>query len=395
MESFLSSFSTFFTPTSSTGTGPCSGLSPWNPRELWNRYILCNSIPPCDQIVDNDKVRIGIDFDLGGSIGYMATPHDPWLNYINSFDQGREIQMSFYAAPIPYNPPTDEYPDGACDDLFRGPWSWNPIGAGDVDGGTSEVLEFYPSKTLGNNSLRVVTRPLQWACHNVPCECTFDKTIETVGDFPAVKVINTLRNARTDVYDETALFDQELPAVYTNGILYRLVTYNGSKPFTNGEPVNYYEAGFDNDRPFPWIPGRFPATEHWAAFVNEENWGLGVINLQESVFLGGFSGGAKGTGGPKDGQTGYIAPVSRHALPRNVVFTYEYYLILGFVEEIRAFATQLHNTRRQSSEKDSNTAATISEAFSRPVSPWLRPKFLTILNDRRRRTRGLGRKMGE
>ena len=243
--------------------------------------------------------------------------------------------MSFYAAPNPYNPPTTEYPNGACSDLFRGDWPWNPIGAGNVDGDTSDILEF---ERFSDRKLSITTRPLQWACHKLSCECTFEKTLELLGDLPAVKVTATLKNARTDIYDETRLFDQELPAVYTNGFLHRLVTYTGPNPFSE-DGVDEFDASFDNDIPFPWIPGRFSATENWAAFVDDNDWGLGIINPTENVFLGGFSGPEhKGCGGPKNSQTGYLAPVAQYALSRDITFTYEFYLVLGSVEYIRSFA---------------------------------------------------------
>ena len=44
-------------------------------------------------------------------------------------------------------------------------------GAGDVDGNHGQILSF--SKTA--SSWHIVTRPLQWACHNVSCDCTFEQ----------------------------------------------------------------------------------------------------------------------------------------------------------------------------------------------------------------------------
>jgi len=309
-----------------------------------------------------------VDFDHGGSISYLADPGCADRNLINSFDQGRQVQMSFYAGPVPHNPPTPEHPDGACSDLFRGDWPWNPIGAGDVVGGKAEVLQFErhaaatSTATTGggvrrscdnNNAMSIATRPLQWACRNVPCECTFHNALELIPNTAAVKVIATLRNERTDAYDETIARDQELPAMYTNGEWHRLITYNGSQPFQE-HPVVEYEVGFDNSQAFPWIPGRFPATENWAALVDDTGWGLGVINPKETEFLGGFHlPERKGSGGPMDPQTGYLAPVSQHALPRNIVFTYEYYLVLGSIDDIRSFAYQIKETSATAQQSDS------------------------------------------
>ena len=76
---------------------------------------------------------------------------------------------------------------------------------------------------------------------------------------------------------------QELPAVYSNGPYYRLLT-------TEGGELKEYNAGWDSSNSFPWVPGAFTADEHWAALVDESGWGMGVVNLDTTDFIGGFSG---------------------------------------------------------------------------------------------------------
>ena len=51
--------------------------------------------------------------------------------------------------------------------------------------------------------------------------------------------------------------------------------------------------------------------------------------------------GKKGAGGTKDAPTGYIAPLSDVALPWNAKYTYDFTLILGNVDDIRATACGL------------------------------------------------------
>jgi hypothetical protein len=290
---------------------------------------------PHPYVIGNEAIEIGVNVDLGGSIGYLrALGGDARRsrNVINSADLGREIQMSFYAPPKPYHPTT------LSDCRYNGQdWPWNPIGAGNVHGDTSKILNV---TKCSESSLYVQTKPLQWACspNPVQCECTFEKTIEVLTG-PIIKVTARLQNARTDQYDEGLAMNQELPAVYTNGFLYRLVTYDGSNPFKDDEPTSEFNASFDPSRPFPWIPGRLDATEHWVAFVDDRGWGLGVINPEERSYVAGFfRPEKKGWGGPHSSQTGYIAPVGLYALPRNITFEYVYYLVLGSVDHIRAVA---------------------------------------------------------
>ena len=143
-----------------------------------------------------------------------------------------------------------KYPKGACDHLFGPPWPWNPIGAGDVDGNHGEVLSF----TKNSSGWHIVTRPLQWACHDVICDCTFEQS--AVLDGNGIKLVSTLHNHRSDKTVYPAM-SQELPAVYTNGPYYRLVTYTGRKPFTNDPNLTEYNTGFRGPgaKGGAWIPG--------------------------------------------------------------------------------------------------------------------------------------------
>lgn len=298
--------------------------------------VSCGSGPGPDRFeyIENGQIRVGIDQNRGGSIGFIAASNTPESNVVNCHDMGREIQLSFYGGPGVYNPPTTKFPKGACDHLFGPSWPWNPIGAGDVDGNHGEVLSFSKNKT----GWHILTRPLQWACHNVSCDCTFEQSGTLVGN--GIRLISTLHNRRTDTTDYPAR-SQELPAVYTNGPYYRLLSYNGSKPFTN-DSVAEYNTGFRGPgaKGGAWIPGVFRPTEHWAAFIDKDGFGLGVVNTETPTFLAGFSG-AKGSGGPHDPSTGYIAPTMGVKLGPNEDYTFTSYLVLGNLVDIRAYATNV------------------------------------------------------
>ncbi len=115
------------------------------------------------------------------------------------------------------------------------PWPWNPIGAGDIDGDSGKII----SVTNSGSWIHIVTQPLQWACKNVACECTFEQNITLDGT--GFWVTSTLHNARSD-HTSYGPMGQELPATYGVGTLYRLFSYVGSEPWTNG-PLTEFTNG--------------------------------------------------------------------------------------------------------------------------------------------------------
>ncbi len=261
--------------------------------------------------LDNGTTRIGVDLDIGGTITFLSRSKEG-ANLINSHDLGRQVQQSYYSGPHPYGKAHPAWKD----------WSWNPIGSGDVYHHPSRVIEH----SNDGKTLYTKTIPMQWALDNVPGECTFETWISL--DKSAAHVRCQLNNNRSDKTQYGA-HDQELPAVYTIGKLYRLFTYDGDRPF-EGQPLRQLH----NAGP-PWT--NWKATENWAALVDDRGIGVGVIHPGVYSFIGGFHD-KPNTGGPKDNPTGYIAPVRKEILDHNIVYEYRYILAVGTLEEIRAAA---------------------------------------------------------
>lgn len=262
--------------------------------------------------LDNGVVKVGINLAKGGSITYLSKSgtND---NLINNHDLGRQIQQSYYSGPQPYNPISNASPTWAN-------WPWNPIQTGDCFGNPSFVL----AHTNTGQILYVKCRPMQWALKNVPGECTFESWITLSGN--VVTVSNRLLNLRTDSAEQFTGRDQELPAVYTIGRLYRLFSYAGNAPFRGGALTN-----------FPIVPPPWQywlATENWAALVDVNGWGLGVYHPGAVRFVGGFAG-TPGSGGPNDDPTGYVSPLHVEVLDSSIEYTYTYHLILGTLQGIR------------------------------------------------------------
>jgi hypothetical protein len=147
----------------------------------------------------------------------------------------------------------------------------------------------------------------------------------------------TIVNNREDITQYTASA-QEMPAVYTNGPWYKLVTYLGDKPFT-GEPTTIVVDKNDK-KGWPWV--HFYTPENWVALMDDNGYGIGVFQPEVMNFNGGFhpNDSFKGYGGEKDGQTGHIAPVGRQIIDHNISWTYTTSLILGTIDDIRLYAQE-------------------------------------------------------
>ena len=271
--------------------------------------------------LQNDRVRLGVNLALGGAVTYLAELGRP--NLINSFDWGRQIQMSFYSHPVPFRPEGHDMDEGW---RFIG---WNPIQVGDAYGHHSQILD----SCCSENEIYVKCIPMHWPLDNYPGECTFETWYKLDGN--KVLVTARINNARPDTTQYPAR-GQELPAVYTCGVWYKLVSYIGNEPFTGGPVTELCTK--ENGLGWPWVGYR--PTEHWAALVDDDGYGLGVYNGMTASFIGGFAG-KMGAGGPKDVPTGYISPVMDEIIDHNIVYTYNYALIPGTVEEVREAAAQL------------------------------------------------------
>lgn len=272
--------------------------------------------------IDNGVIRLGVNLDIGGAITWMSLA-DSEDNVINSADWGRQVQMSFYSGPNPFTPEGVEYSEH-----WKG-LGWNPIQSGDCYGFRSRVLEH----TNDGRTIYTKCIPMHWPLKNYPGECTFEEWITLDG--PAAIVRCRINNNRPDKTQYSGR-DQECPAVYTNGPLYRLVTYSGDKPFT-GDALREIIPKGANSGLFPWTG--WSATENWAALLRDDDFGLGVWNEGAYHTIGGFAG-KPGRGGPKDGPTGYISPLHVDILDWNIVYEYSYVLILGDLQQIREYVYQ-------------------------------------------------------
>ncbi|MEI7421502.1 MAG: Ig-like domain-containing protein [Prolixibacteraceae bacterium] len=289
--------------------------------------VLRGSTDPVDPIIDNGTLLLKLDLTRGGAISYLSLSGSN-RSVVNIADEGRYIQQSYYAGKS-----IDRKSEGQSPSWS--PWAWNPIQVGDAYRNRAKILDFQKS----GNSLYVKCIPMLWDMNNMPAEAEMEQWTTLSGNVLTVR--NRLTCHRTDnIYEEGILDDQELPAVYPISALKNLYTYFGNAPFTNASLSNpvtvFLSSGF-------W--GRYindTVTENWMAYVDDNKWGIGVYNPICTNFIAGMSG--QPGGEATSGATSYIAPVRKEILNKNSVYEYEYYLIVGTVDEIRTKIYQLHSS---------------------------------------------------
>ncbi len=266
--------------------------------------------------LENDRIKLGVDLDLGGAITFLAAKDG--ANVINNFDLGRQVQLSFFSGPVPFEAKGQKPAEH---------WrhiGWNPIQTGDDFKNTSQVLAHENDGTR----IHLTCRPLQWPLNNVPGDCTFDSRLELEG--AVVKARARITNSRTDHTQYPARL-QELPAVYANAPYHRVVSYVGAQPFTQAAVA----AVPKSQGKHPW--SFWTGTEGWAALLDEQDHGLGLITPGRVHFTGGFA----GKPGPNDthgNSTGYLAGQGLEILDHNIAYEFRYELVLGSLAEIRASA---------------------------------------------------------
>jgi len=280
----------------------------------------------CKAEIDNGTIHLKLDLTRGGVISYLSLSGKD-RNIVNIADEGRYIQQSYYAGKS-----LDRKAEGQAKNWS--PWCWNPIQVGDAFRNRAKILEFRKKK----NQLYVKCIPMQWDMNNQPAEAEMEQWTTLEGS--VLNVRNRLTCHRTDrIYGDSIESDQELPAVYPISALKNLYTYLGDAPFTSAPLHNpevvFLSSGF-------W--GRYAhVSEHWMAFVDNNNWGMAVYNPKCENFLAGMAG--KPDKEATDGGTSYIAPVKKETLYKNSVYEYEYSIVVGSLDEIRNTIYQLHSEK--------------------------------------------------
>lgn len=263
------------------------------------------------RFIDDGTIRLGVKLTSGAGIAWFSQSNSE-TNLINHSDHGRLIQQSYY---------------GNEDNSFwnKTPWRWNPVQGGDWKGSPAKVLEIRST----TNSLYSKTLPKHWATGADLTNAVMEQWISLTGPVAHVQFKFSYAGDVTHVER-----DQEIPAVFIQPEYENLVLYDGDKPWTNGE-LNRSRPGWPNE-------GR-KTTEHWAAYVNNSDVGIGVlVPVADRLTCYRF-----GDGKREHGSCSYFAPLTSFAIKPGFVFEYDAYLTLGSVEQIRQRFQSLSMARKK------------------------------------------------
>jgi len=251
--------------------------------------------------LENSFLRIGIKKSSGGCIGYLSRSGTN-QNLLNHFDRGRLVQQSYY---------------GNQDGTFwnKQPWRWNPVQGGDYKGTGAKLLDLKVEK----DRIYTKTLPRHWSgCIDLP-DVTMEQSIVLTGSVAQIrfKMIYTGTNAHTAQA-------QEIPALFIEPDYGMLVLYDGNKPWTNGA-LTRSQPGWPNESR--------RITEHWAAYVNSDDFGIGAyVPIANELTCYRYGIGKE----PEKGACSYFAPITRFAITPGMIFDYEVYLTVGKTKEIRS-----------------------------------------------------------
>lgn len=250
--------------------------------------------------LDNGQIRIGVKKTSGACIGWLSQS-DSKRNVLNYHDQGRFVQQSFYGDA-----------DGTL--WNKQPWRWNPVQGGDWKGTPAKLLTFRQE----TNSIYARSRGRHWSgCADLP-DVIFEEWLSLTGRVARIHYRMTYTGERSH-----ASQSHEIPAVFVEPDLDTLVLYDDEKPWTGGK-LNRSQPGWPNESR--------NMTEHWAAYVDTNDFGVGAfVPLATNLTCYRYAAGRTSA----QGACSYFAPLIQFAVTSDKQFDYEVHLAIGTSAEIR------------------------------------------------------------
>ena len=258
--------------------------------------------------LDNGHVRLGVNMDAGGSIGWFSHSRSS-DNVLNAYDHGRYVQQSYYG-------------DRDGSDWNGKPWRYNPVQGGSWKGVPARIIE----KTETQDAIYTKTQPRHWATGKEVDDLVMEQWFKLESGLAQLKYRMTYRGQATH-----AATHQELPALFVNPRYDTLIfCEQGTPAWSNGQ-LTRKQPGFPNETV------RF--SEPWAVWADAQGQGLGIYFPHTQIAT---TYRVRDTG---VGDCSYLAPLQTFPLKPGLVCEYETVLALGTAEQVRAVFRQLHEQK--------------------------------------------------
>ena len=339
-----------------------------------------DGVEECMQLyIAGDTVKLGVNLKWGGAINSLSSVNqgigmymeigeiyvgdtvkttcilEDDVNLINQCDPGRLVQQSYYGTlGDSLDDPQDDYVcgyydsdgDATTDDVV---WPYNPVQGGDSHANFSQLVDVQYTDT----EIYVKVRPMDWAKDGEVTRNYMENTYAIRTDSVYGEYVE-VGNTDTDFsgYAHNNVRDQELPAYYGITPLGRLATYKGASPWTESSYTYTDTLDF-------WSPGtsdnRFNATENWIAWLNEDNWGVGLyVPDVKSMVCGRFEYSVDrddiGLDPSIADRCTYAAPLGQFSMESYTSFSYTYYLKVDYLVYTRALFYALHDAGASNEE---------------------------------------------
>lgn len=285
---------------------------------------------------ERDTYYVGKRSDAEGKENFLSVVtegHD--VNLVNTADNGRLVQQSYYGALDDENYESEQY-NGST-------WPYNPVQGGSM----SNAFSLLTDVRITEKEIYVKTRPLDWAKKKSVTPSYMENRYTLEKSDSGMEYVR-VENRFTDFsgYKHGSPRHQELPAFYCISPLGRAVYYTGDAPFTGAPLSQSPDLGFWGTSPQP-PESHLSCDENWIVWANEDEWGVGLyVPDVTSVLAGRYEHNVDfwtlfAKGAYKAAATCYCAPLATFALQSYTAFEYEYCMAVGSVEENRALFCSL------------------------------------------------------
>ena len=380
--------------------------------------------------IEKGELKVGADLALGGSLTFLArTAHNGQsvdeyettdgkvainvdgrnaanckeafsvdgdgkseVNLINIYDAGRQIQQSWYAnvgGNIGSTNGENGYTRTYCYTGSSEGWYWpyNPVQAGDAVGNLSQIIDYKITK----DSIWVKTRAMDWAkgggvgktMEETPNAIKGGSTTKSYME-TTYRIVNNMLFVDNRFIDWNGFYDMhlvlehsnELPAFFVSQAFDTFVCYEGKSPWTGGKLTEHKDVGTVDSKDGLKIG---TAPEDWAAWVNDEGFGVGVYTANKYSYSGGRNEKTREVGLKKnsgalacltiqDGylfnkpypmsqytscyvfNTSYIAPVVSLTMKEYEPMEYSYAVCVDYIANIRSNFKDVHDSGEMPNE---------------------------------------------